>query len=289
MFSAGGVGAWLQQRLGKPAMIGANGYYGYGGSQFLESMRLLQTNLLLMGADRPIQSVIISSSMPGEGKSTVARHLAQTAATMGKRVLLIDADLRRPTIHQRLGIKNHKGLSDLLSGIATVGDVLQKAMPFVDFYAITAGSVPPDPVKLLSSKRMRILMKRLEKEFDLIVYDTPPLVGLADATLIAPHTDGLILVSRVNICDRNVLEHAMDNIRFTNIPVLGLVTNGVAARGGGYKYYSAYGYDDTRGLPTSETQPASHDKPKALAAAASNGGITKKGGLSVADFIKVGK
>lgn len=291
---SGGIGTWIQRSLGKKEMMGADGYYGYGGSQFLESMRLLQTNLLLMGADRPIQSVIISSSMPGEGKSTVARHMAQTAATMGKRVLLIDADLRRPTVHKRLGIKNNKGLSDLLSGNATVGDVLQKAMPFVDFYAITAGTVPPDPVKLLSSKRMRVFMKRLEKEFDLIVYDAPPLVGLADATLVAPHTDGLILVSRVNTCDRNVLEHAMDNIRFTNIPVLGLVANGIATKGRGYKYYSAYGYDSHPGLPASDTQEAPQQKqPKALTAAASasstNGGTSHKGGLSVADFIKVKK
>lgn len=281
---SGGVGQWLQQRLGKKDGLGANGYYGYGGSQFLESMRLLQTNLMLMGADRPIQSIILSSSMPGEGKSTVARHLAQTAATMGKRVLLVDTDLRRPTVHKRLGIRNEQGLSDLLAGNANVGNVLQKAMPFVDFYVITAGTIPPDPVKLLSSKRMRLFMKRLEKEFDLIVYDAPPLVGLADATLIAPHTDGLILVSRVNKCDRNILEHAMDNISFTNIPVLGLVANGVAAKGGGYKYYSSYGYDSTPGLPAANNPPVPEERPKALAGASSS-----KGGLSVSDFLKVGK
>ncbi|MEO0869377.1 MAG: polysaccharide biosynthesis tyrosine autokinase [Cyanobacteria bacterium J06642_11] len=298
---SGGMGQWLQRKLGKPGMATADGYYGYGGSQFLESMRLLQTNLMLMGADRPIQSIILSSAMPGEGKSTVARHLAQTAATMGKRVLLVDTDLRRPTVHHRLGLRNGKGLSDLLSGNASAGEVLQKAMPFVHFYAITAGTLPPDPVKLLSSKRMRLLMRRLEKEFDLVVYDAPPLVGLADATLIAPHTDGVILVSRVNVCDRNILTHALDNIRFTNIPVLGLVANGVAAKGGGYKYYSAYGYDAKPGLPAADGEPVvAEERPKALAAAG-NGGVStngngngangngRKGGLSVADFINLGK
>ena len=160
---------------------------------------------------------------------------------MVRNYLLVDADLRRPTVHERLGLDNSKGLSDLLSSNATGTEVLHKAMPFVEFYAITAGTIPPDPVKLLSSKRMRHLMKRLERDFDLIVYDAPPLVGLADATLIAPHTDGLVLVSRVNYCDRKVLEHAMDNISFTNVPVLGLVANGIVAKGGGYKYYSSYG------------------------------------------------
>ncbi|MEM8613320.1 MAG: polysaccharide biosynthesis tyrosine autokinase [Cyanobacteria bacterium P01_H01_bin.105] len=297
------VGQWLQQRLGKKETTSTtDGYYGYSGSQFLESMRLLQTNLSLMGADHSIRSVIISSSMPGEGKSTVARHLAQTAATMGKRVLLVDADLRKPTVHQRLGLSNEKGLSDLLSGNATGNEVLQKAMPFVDFYAITAGTAPPDPVKLLASKRMRLLMNQLDKQFDLVVYDTPPLVGLADATLIASNTDGLIMVSRVNNCDRNILQHAMDNISFTKIPVLGLVANGVSSNGQGYKYYSS-GYE-----AQPETTPTNHESPEILATAAStngssngstngnsngstngNGSSPHKNGLSVSDFLKIGK
>ena len=216
-------------------------YDGYGGSQFLEAMRLLQTNLLLLGSERPVQSVIFSSSMPGEGKSTVARHLAQTAATMGKRVLLVDADLRKPVIHKRLELENSKGLTDLLSGNATREEVMQRAMPFIEFYTITAGSLPPDPVKLLSSTRMQQLMTDMEKEFDLIIYDSPPLVGLADTTLLAPHTDGLILVARINKCDRDVLSHAMENIRFSKIPVLGLVANSVMPNAKGYKYYT-YGY-----------------------------------------------
>ena len=136
----GKIGQWFKRRTNKVEP------YGYGGSQFLESMRLLQTNLLLLGTERPIQSVVLSSSMPGEGKSTVARHLAQTAATMGKRVLLVDADLRRPVIHKRLDVANGKGLSDLLSGNATQADVVRRAMPFVELYTITAGSIPPDPV-----------------------------------------------------------------------------------------------------------------------------------------------
>ncbi|MEO0348700.1 MAG: polysaccharide biosynthesis tyrosine autokinase [Cyanobacteria bacterium P01_A01_bin.15] len=279
-----GIGKWLRRGINQGSLA-SNDYYSYGGSRFLESMRLLQTNLMLTGADRSIQSVILSSSMPEEGKSTVARHLAQTAATMGKRVLLVDADLRRPTVHERLGLRNDKGLSDFLSGNATGADILQKAMPFLDFYAITAGSIPPDPVRLVSSKRMRLLMKRLEKEFDLIVYDAPPLVGLADATLIAPHTDGLILVSRVNRCDRNVLEHAMDNISFTKIPILGLVANGVDTSGQSNKYYT-YGYETK---PQTTPQPQPKALAAATAAASTNGGTSHKSGLTMADFLKTGK
>ena len=259
-----------------PEAAGVGGYggsYGYGGSQFLEAMRLLQTNLQLLGAERPVQSIIVSSAMAGEGKSTLARHLAQTAATMGKRVLLVDTDLRRPTLHKRLGLNNSYGLSDLLAGNVNGTNVLQRAMPFVEFYAITAGSIPPDPVKLLSSRRMQRLMKRLERDFDMIVYDAPPLVGLADATLVAPHTDGVILVSRVNRSDRNVLRHAVENIRLAKLPVLGLVANGVTTSGDGYKYY-AYGYE-----PTAAPAEAGDDKVPALM-----GG--SKGGLTAASFMK---
>ncbi|ESA38921.1 capsular exopolysaccharide biosynthesis protein [Leptolyngbya sp. Heron Island J] len=284
-----GVGQWLQQRLSKKSTSATDGYYGYSGSQFLESMRLLQTNLSLTGADRAIRSVIISSAMPNEGKSTIARHLAQTAATMGKRVLLVDADLRRPTVHHRLGLTNDKGLSDLLSGNATGNEVLQKAMPFVDFYAITAGTAPPDPVKLLASKRMRLLMNQLDKQFDLVVYDTPPLVGLADATLIAANTDGLILVSRLNKCDRNILQHAMDNISFTKVPVLGLVANGVSPSSNGYKYYSYGGYG-SQSEPPNPTPDTADETAKVLTAAAStNGSSPDKNSLSISDFLKLGK
>ena len=284
---AGGVGHWIKQHLGRKDTLATDGYYGYSGSQFLESMRLLQTNLSLMGADRPISSVIVSSASPDEGKSTVARHLAQTAATMGKRVLLVDADLRRPTVHQRLGLSNEKGLSDLLSSNATGNEVLQKAMPFVDFYAITAGTAPPDPVKLLASKRMRLLMNQLEKQFDLVVYDTPPLVGLADATLIAAHTDGLIMVSRVNKCDRTILQHAMDNISFTKVPVLGLIANGISPRGQGHKYYT-YGYEPQAQPPALPDNTDETSNQMLAAAAKTNGSSPDKTGLSISDFLKIG-
>ncbi|NEQ49264.1 MAG: polysaccharide biosynthesis tyrosine autokinase [Leptolyngbya sp. SIO3F4] len=258
------------------------GLYGYGGSRFLESMRLLQTNLLLLGAERPIQSIVLSSSMSGEGKSTVAQHLAQTAATMGKRVLLVDVDLRRPVIHKRLELDNKKGLSDLLSGNATKADVLQRAIPFVEFYAIPAGSIPPDPVKLLSSKRMKQLMLDLEKEFDLIVYDSPPLAGLADTTLLAPHTDGVILVSRVNKCDRDILNHTIENIRFSKIPILGLVANGVIPDGKGYKYYS-YDYESSQ---TGHDELLSHHRKNGTNRNGAMSVSDREKGLSLTDFFK---
>lgn len=268
--TADGLGYWLSQRWQRLLKKNDVRPSSYGDSQFLESMRLLQTNLLLLGTERPIQSIIFSSSMAGEGKSMIAQNLAQIAATMGKRVLLVDADLRQPVIHQRLDLDNTKGLSDLLSGNASRDEVLQQAVPFLEFYGITAGSMPPDPVKLLSSHRMQQLMTDLEKEFDLIIYDAPPLVGLADMTLMAPHTDGLILVARVNMCDRDLLSHVTETIRFAKMPVLGLVANGVMPNPKGYRY--------DYGNPFKVTAP--------IATAAESEAIseTSQQGLSVTDL-----
>ncbi|MEL6326032.1 MAG: polysaccharide biosynthesis tyrosine autokinase [Cyanobacteria bacterium J06626_23] len=217
----------------------------YGSFQFLEALRVLQTNLQLMSTDQSLRSLIVSSSLPGDGKSTLAQHLAQTAATMGKRVLLIDCDLRKPKLHKRLNLPNEIGMSDLISGNADTTDVMHQAMPFVEFYAIPAGRIPPDPTRLLASGRMRELVKTFEQSFDLVIYDTPPLLGLADTTVLASHTDGLILVARLNKTERAVLGQAIDNLRFAKVPVLGLVANDVPMRSGDrYRYYS-YGYEST--------------------------------------------
>ena len=156
----------------------------YGSSSFLESFRSLHANIRFLGSDAPVRSLTISSALPGDGKSTVAIQLAQAAAAMGQRVLLVDADLRRPQIHQRLGLSNLRGLSNLISTRLQLRDVIQPVPASGDLFAITAGQIPPDPTKLLSSRKMQHLVERVHKVFDLVIYDTPPLVGLADASFV---------------------------------------------------------------------------------------------------------
>jgi capsular exopolysaccharide synthesis family protein len=215
------------------------GYYGYGGaSSFLEAMRILYTNLQLLSSDRPIRSITISSSMPGDGKSTVSTYLAQTAVAMGKRVLLIDADLRRPQVHNRLNLSNQQGLSDLLTSEITSETVLASLQRVPGLTVLTAGTIPPDATRLLSSLKMRQLMQIFESSYDLVIYDMPPLLGLADPTLLAPHTDGLVLVTRIEQTDREALKQAVETLNQAKIPTLGLVVNGVP-RGStsAYTYY----------------------------------------------------
>jgi len=195
-------------------------------SRFLEAFRVLHTNIQLLSSDETINSLIISSAMSGDGKSTVAFNLAQTACAMGRRVLLVDADMRRPQIHDLSNLNNLRGLSNLLSGNIPPEAAIQKLSSIGGLSIITAGPIPPDPTKLLSSQRMRQIMEDLHLKFDLVIYDTPPLVGLADANLIAPLTNGVVFVARIHQTHRLVMMQAIDHLKMARTNVLGMVING---------------------------------------------------------------
>jgi capsular exopolysaccharide synthesis family protein len=196
-------------------------------SSFLEALRVLYTNIQLLSSDRPIRSLIITSAMTGDGKSTVSMYLAQTAAAMGKKVLLIDADLRSPQVHNRLNLPNELGLSNLISNDLRINPLMHRPQTAPGLTVLTAGQIPLDPTKLFASQRMRNLMEKLQQSFDLVIYDAPPLVGLADVSLLAPHTDGLVVVVRMGQTDRAALTQALENLKLSQSPVLGIVANGV--------------------------------------------------------------
>ncbi|MEI2582812.1 GumC family protein [Scytonema sp. PRP1] len=211
-------------------------YNQYESLKFLEALRVLHTNIQLLSSDQPIRSLVISSAGAGDGKSTVAFHLAQIASAMGQRVLLVDADLRRPRIHTLTNINNLWGLSSVISGNIPVETVIRQLPSVREFSVITTGPIPPDPAKLLSSQKMKQLMADFHKAFDLVIYDTPPLVGLADASLLAPSTDGIVLVTRMHKTDRSALKEALDSLKINRSNVLGLVINGHKSMSN-YNYY----------------------------------------------------
>ncbi len=223
--------------------IGKSPYYAYDSeANFLEALRVLHTNIRMLGSDHAIRSIIISSALPGDGKSTVSAHLAQVAMAMGQRVLVVDADLRKPQIHDRLDLPNKLGLSNLIADDLPLKSVIQQADPNGQLFVLTAGKIPPDPTKLLASQKMQQLMGTFERCFDLVIYDAPPTTGLADVSLIGQRTDGLVLVTRIGKTDRTVLSQTIETLRLAQIPTLGLVANGVKSSGmSGYRYY-AYGY-----------------------------------------------
>ena len=213
----------------------------YNASPFLEAFRSLHTNVRFLGSDTPIHSLVISSASPADGKSTVSVHLAQAAAAMGQRVLLVDADLRRPQVHHVLGLENNQGLSNVIATGLTPREAIQRLPSWDNLYVLTAGQIPPDPTRLLSSKRMQYLMEQLNAVFDLVIYDTPPILGLADGRLLAVHTNGVIMVARLGKTDRSVLLQAIDALKISSAPVLGMVANGVRrGTSGSYYYYTRY-------------------------------------------------
>jgi polysaccharide biosynthesis transport protein len=197
----------------------------FGAVPFVEAMRSLFTNISLLRPDRPIRSLVISSPTPQDGKSTTALYLAQVAAAMGKRVLLVDAELRRPQMHIRLGLDNTQGLSDVLASDIPAEEAIQRSKIEQNLFVLTAGQTLRDPAGLLASPKMLQLMDQFKEDYDFVVYDTPPLVGFSDATIVAVKTDGMVMVTRVGKTDRSIVDRALDSLRFSPSLLLGVVAN----------------------------------------------------------------
>ncbi len=218
---------------------------------YQEAFRNLFTSIRFLNSDRPLRTIAITSSLPAEGKSLVNVLLAKTLSEMGQRVLLIDADLRKPQMHTRLGLNNLRGLSNLLAEDGQHWREVVQSFPGHDNWSvITAGRRPPDPARLLSSQRMHALVQELANggDFDLVLFDTPPVLGLADASLVAEHCDGLMLLVSLNRVDRGLPKESVARIRTSGAPLLGIVTNAIKAdkQSDGYGYggygYGGYGY-----------------------------------------------
>lgn len=198
-------------------------YDSYG---FLEAFRALHTNLEPFG----LRSMVVTSALPGEGATTVAVHLVQAAAAMGRRVLLVDGQFRRggTRLSSLLGIQSEPGLSDYIHEQASLNDITQRLSWESNLFAISSGTESMDPTRLLSSARMKDLAARMEKNFDLVVYAMPPLMGLADVSLVASKTDGVLLVTslgRRRIAD--ALTRTLERMQVARVPVIGLVVNQV--------------------------------------------------------------
>ncbi|MGK7874553.1 MAG: GumC family protein [Xenococcaceae cyanobacterium] len=220
----------------------------YTAFPFLEAFRYLNTNIRLLGSQSRTNSIVITSSAPAEGKSTVSVNLAKAAADMGQQVLLVDADLRRPQVHCRLGLENNHGLSNvIIDENLDLEEVIQRLPQKDNLSVLTAGHSKADPTMLLSSGRMQQLMKQLQTKalFDLVIYDLPPILGFADATILAPATDGVILVVKMGKTERSAVKQSIEQLKISQVSVLGVVANSVSnhAHGSSHYYYSYYTRD----------------------------------------------
>ena len=212
----------------------------------LESYKLLRTKLQFSFAEGDGCRVIgVTSALSGEGKSLTSINLAYSLSELGKRVILIDADMRRPTLAKKLSIKNEPGLSSCLTGQRDLNNLLQNCSIAGNekaFRVIAAGQNPPNPVELLSSNRMDVMLETLRKHYDYIILDLPPVTEVSDVLAVANKLDGVLLVVRHNMCNRTVLNSTVRQLAFVNAKVLGVVYNGVNEEVDGYfkKYYKRY-------------------------------------------------
>lgn len=193
-------------------------------SPISEAYRMLQANLKFLSSDKQLQVITVTSSVPGEGKSTVSANLAVAKAELGHRVLLVDGDMRRPMQHHIWGLTNAEGLSDAIVGQVELNAAVKKVMPNLD--VLTAGVIPPNPLALLDSKRMASLIAD-SQTYDFVIFDAPPLVVAADALTLGKMTDGVLLVARPGVVDSGSAATAKDSLERSEQKVLGLVVNGV--------------------------------------------------------------
>lgn len=196
-------------------------------SPFLEAFDSLYANIRFLFSDPPIRSLAICSAASGDGKTTVALHLAQTAATMGQRVLLVDANFRLPQIHSRLDLPNQKGLSDLLAKKLTPDEIIQRSPLAENLFVLTSGQPLPNSTKLLASTHMQYLMEEFQATFDLVIYDTSHLVSFMDANFLAAHTDGILMVVGVGKTNRSGVMQVLNQLNTFRLPTLGIVANHV--------------------------------------------------------------
>ena len=208
-----------------------------------ESYRALRTNLFFASPDNPIRTLGVTSSGPHEGKSLTVSNICLACAQMGKRTLLIDSDLRRPVIHHLFHLPRENGFTDLFIGKELEAVVKKTAMENLDI--MTAGRFTPNPSELLASKKMEKILETMKAQYDIILFDTPPVMAVTDAPIISTKVDGMLMVVKSYSTDKNVLERALINLENINARIVGFVLNDIDlthryASYGYYKYYYHY-------------------------------------------------
>jgi polysaccharide biosynthesis transport protein len=225
-------------------------------SLFQESFSALFASLRFLESSRSIRSLVVGSSAPDEGKTTIALHLAQAGAAMGQKVLLVDANLRTPHLHERLGLSNQQGLANILSEQLDPSDCIQRSS-IPNLSILTAGSLTVESPQQLASSHMQQIVAQLKTEFDLVIYDTPHLFGLSDTSFLTAYTDGLLLVAGIRKAKRSVLMQVLTNLQSFQLPVLGVVVN--HSQSGGR---ASYGYQNFMYQPTRKEKESLLYQPK---------------------------
>ncbi|WP_338432732.1 CpsD/CapB family tyrosine-protein kinase [Clostridium tyrobutyricum] len=218
-------------------------------SPISESYRTLRTNIQFSSVDNEVQTIMITSSGPGEGKSTTASNLAIVMAESGAKTIIIDCDQRNPILHKKFLVSNRTGLSDVLAGKAEFQDaVINTGIDNLNLDLLTSGTKPPNPSGLLASRRMKTFIEDLKEKYRYIIIDTPPVIAVTDAQIVSTYVDGCILVVASSQADRDAALKAKRLLEKVNANILGTVLNKVEAKGKGYYgyYYSYYDEDGNK-------------------------------------------
>lgn len=207
-------------------------------SPIAEAYRTLRTNLEFSNLDKSLRSLLVTSASAEEGKSTTLANLAVTIAQSGKRVILVDADLRRPTLHQIFGLKNNAGLTDMVRDDAALANPPLQETTVANLQVLTSGQQPPNPAEILGSKRMSEILTALLERTDMVLFDAPPVLVVTDAAVLSSKVDGVLLVISAGKTKRENARKAQSQLEKINARVIGAVLNNVKAESGASYYYA---------------------------------------------------
>ena len=218
-----------------PALLGKK-----SNEALADAYRVLRTNLLFTSAETEGRAVAVTSASPGEGKTTTVAHLAESLARNGAKVLAIDADLRRPTLHQHARIPKTPGLSDMIVGNAAASDAIRSTR-VNGLSILPCGYIPPNPAELLGSAMMRQIIEAVRTRFDWVLIDTPPVLAMADASVVLPTVEGVVLVVAGETSSKPQVQRAIEQVRHVGSKVIGVVLNKVNLQRNSYYYTQHYG------------------------------------------------
>jgi capsular exopolysaccharide synthesis family protein len=217
-------------------------------SLMAEAYRSVRTSLLLSAPDHPPKSIVITSALPSEGKTATAVNTAVSLTQTGSRVILIDADMRKPRLHQIFGMKGDAGLSNFLSGAAGLKEVIHETV-VPNLFVVPCGAIPPNPAELILSNRLRRMIEALGQYFDFVILDSPPLLNVSDARILSTACEASILVVKAFSTSRHLVKRAVDDISTSTARLAGTVLNDIDIRSssgyypydsGKYSYYTGY-------------------------------------------------
>ncbi len=237
-------------------------------SGLTEAARAIRTNIVFMSPDNPHKTLLITSAVPSEGKTTVACAIATTMAQAGQRVVLVDCDLRRPRLHSVFRRRNNFGVTSALLDRSVQDDIVfETEVP--NLWLAPTGPIPPNPAELLHSEAFRGVLDRLKERFDRVIIDSPPIIAVTDATVLSTLVDGVVVVVRASTTTKDLVRRALKSLRDVGSQLVGIVLNAANVEDDSYSAYKYYSYRgegySSQHLPTppapERSEPTNHVNP----------------------------